>query len=251
MIDEVRKKSPRAPTMALDEAIERALKVYEKERRHPAPVDAVANAIGYKAASSGSALQALASLRYYGLLERPKDGHLAATKDMEAYQFAPSEDLRGTLRVRWLRTPPLFAELLDHYQGGLPSDATLRFDLIQRGFLPGTAESVISVFRRSVDFARYYEQAQQVASKEVDMADNTNEGILPSVRQEASQAEPAVIKELEQQVVDADKIPVRLSGGRRAWLTIPTPFYAADKNRLKAQIDLLLTDDEEVTDPLS
>jgi hypothetical protein len=41
-----------------------------------------------------------------------------------------------------------------------------------------------------------------------------------------------------------DSIPVRLSGGRKAWLAIPTPFYADDKLRLKAQIDLLLAQDE-------
>jgi hypothetical protein len=41
-----------------------------------------------------------------------------------------------------------------------------------------------------------------------------------------------------------DKIPVRLSGGRRAWLIIPTPFFESDKARLKAQIDLLLSEDE-------
>lgn len=41
-----------------------------------------------------------------------------------------------------------------------------------------------------------------------------------------------------------DRIPVRLQGGRRAWLWIPTVFYESDKQRLKAQIDLLLTEDE-------
>jgi len=38
---------------------------------------------------------------------------------------------------------------------------------------------------------------------------------------------------------------VRLAGGRRAWIEIPTPFYLSDKRRIKAQIDLLLTDDED------
>jgi hypothetical protein len=43
-----------------------------------------------------------------------------------------------------------------------------------------------------------------------------------------------------------DRIPVRLAGGRRAWLLIPHEFREADKTRLKAQIDLLLTEDEEL-----
>ena len=46
---------------------------------------------------------------------------------------------------------------------------------------------------------------------------------------------------------EIDQIPVRLSGGRRAWLVVPIPFYTADKSRLKAQIDLLLAEDEEGT----
>jgi len=43
----------------------------------------------------------------------------------------------------------------------------------------------------------------------------------------------------------ADRIPVRLPGGRRAFLEIPSPFFEADKERLKNQIDLLLTEDDE------
>ncbi|MDQ2821218.1 MAG: hypothetical protein M3Y65_12625 [Pseudomonadota bacterium] len=78
-----RKKSPRAPSMALNEALDRALKLYELERLHSSPVDVVATGIGYKSANSGSALSALASLRYFGLLERPKDGFLAVAKAVE------------------------------------------------------------------------------------------------------------------------------------------------------------------------
>jgi hypothetical protein len=49
---------------------------------------------------------------------------------------------------------------------------------------------------------------------------------------------------------DVDRIPVRLAGGRRAWIEIPMPFYEADKDRLKKQIDLLLTNDDEDDDSL-
>ena len=44
---------------------------------------------------------------------------------------------------------------------------------------------------------------------------------------------------------DRDRIPVRLDSKRRAWLEIPAPFYEKDKMRLKAQIDLLITDDDD------
>jgi hypothetical protein len=41
-----------------------------------------------------------------------------------------------------------------------------------------------------------------------------------------------------------DRIPIRLTGGRRAYVEVPTPLYESDKLRLKAQIDLLLADED-------
>lgn len=239
-----RKKSPRAPSVALDEAIEHASKIYQKERRHPTPTDVVAQDLGYKGANNGSALSLMASLRYYGLLERPKEGHLAVSKDVEAYQYAPSDQMRRDLLLRWIKSPQVFLELLDKYDSGLPSDANLRFDLIQRGFSPGSAESVISAFKRSVEFARYYEKSP--LAPESPGSTEFAEAVEPT-RQEDAPRQPMVDSEngMGSQDSDLDRIPVRLSKGRRAWLVIPSPFFVADKKRLKAQIDLLLTDDEE------
>ena len=254
MADLPRKKSPRAPSVPLDEAIDRALKAYDKARLHPAPIDVVAQNLGYKGSSSGTALSAMASLRYYGLLERPQDGVLAVTKELEAFKFAPNEELRRSFLLGFLRRPALFAELLEKYASGLPSDANLKYDLIQRGFLPATASDVVSVFRRSVEFSRFFELG----------GNDSSFGPLPPEAGAESDAKPLVASMPEMPVNDApvskalplaaaqppedaghDRIPVRLSGARRAWLSIPTPFFAADKQRLKAQIDLLLADDED------
>lgn len=243
-----RKKSPRAPSISLDEAIDRVMKAYDKERLHPAPTEVVAQNLGYKGASSGSALSAMASLRYYGLLERPSDGLLAVTKDVEALKFAPDEDLKRSLLLSFLRRPVLFSELLEKYATGLPSDANLKYDLIQRGFLPPSAGDVVAVFRRSVEFTRYFEGND--AESAPALSDPT-----PAQVQELPQrlaAEPLAVPVPGPKVprlevlddADCDRIPVRLRGGRRAWLVIPTPFFNADKARLKAQIDLLLTEDD-------
>lgn len=254
MNQQPRKKSPRAPSIALDEALDRVLKAYDKDRLHPAPTDVVAQHIGYKGANSGAALQALASLRYYGLLDRPREGVLAVTKEVEAYKFAPNDEMRYSLLQGFLRRPPLFAELLDKYGSKLPSDANLKFDLIQRGFIPVTANALVGVLRRSVEYV------------------GSSPTIDPAVLSGDSLAEDEVPAEVEGQSAYArssmpvalahdesvgnpdrpasqthDQIPVRLPGGRRAWLTIPTPFYDSDKQRLKAQIDLLLTEDDELS----
>lgn len=249
MNDSPRRKSPRAPSIALDEAIERALRVYEKERRHAAPTDVVAQDLGYKSANNGAALSVLASLRYYGLLERPEDGKLAVTKDVESYNFAPSDQLRREILLRWLKAPQIFGDLLEKYEGGLPSDGNLRFDLIQRGFSPPAAEAVISVFKRSVEFSNYYES--KAAESPIErlgpgLPGGSTEEEGSSIQQRfAQQPSSQVPSNFAETDPDLDKIPVRLVGGRRAWLLIPSQFFSADKVRLKAQIDLLLTEDEE------
>lgn len=249
MNDIVRKKSPRAPSLALDEAIEKAVRVYEREKRHAAPTDAVAQDLGYKNASSGAALAVLASLRYYGLVDRPEDGKLAVTKDVETYQYAPDPKIRKQVLHKLLRTPTVFNDLLDKFPSGLPSDATLRFELINRGFSPASAESVISVFRKSVNFVGpsdevvIAEQSDAIADSrgsEEEQQPRSAPSLGPAL---APNSVPSVSGVTSDQ--DADQIPVRLSGGRRAWLVIPSPFFLADKKRLKAHIDLLICEDEE------
>lgn len=249
-----RKKSPRAPSMALEEAIDKACKIYDRERCHAAPVEGVAQHMGYKSAANGAALSALASLKYYGLLERPREGMVAVSKDVESFRFAPSEMIKRGLITKWLKSPPVFADLLEKYTETLPSDATLKFELIQRGFAPAAADQCLQVFRRSVDYANYFEQPQPdpeaIGTSEGKSANLENDAVLPTAESQTPtypQPLPAIPTTPSD---DVDRIPIRLAGGRRAWIEIPTPFYEADKERLKRQIDLLLTDDEEQANDL-
>ncbi len=239
MADSMRKKSPRAPSLPLEEALTRALLVYGKENRHEVPVEVVAQDMGYSGAKNGTALAALASLRYFGLVERPRDGMLSITKDVETYKFAPDESIRRQLLKKWAETPPVFAELLQKYAGTLPSDATIRFDLIQMGFTPSGASDCLSVFRKSVDFAHYLDGGEV----ENEASPTSSETTAPTVPVSTAISQP--ITEVRVAADDADRIPIRLPGNRRAWLEIPAPFYETDKARIKAHIDLLLTDDEE------
>ena len=251
-----RKKSPRAPSIPLDEALARAIKIYDRERLHPAPTEVIAQHIGYKNANNGSALSAVASLRYYGLLERPKEGLLAVTKEVESYKFAPDEKLKRSLLLGFLTRPALYNDLLEKYDSGLPSDPNLKFELIQRGFAPHAAEAALGVFNRSVEFAGYYDAADAVGEESFDEPQNAlsdeSDSQLPTDQTILANLSPAVARNREPEDADLDRIPVRLPGGRRAWLLIPAPFFNADKVRLKAQIDLLLTleDEKSVNSPL-
>lgn len=242
----LRTKSPRSPSFSLDEAIDRAFRIYEKETRHPVPADVIAQDMGYKSANNGAALSAIASLRYYGLLDRLDEGKLSVSKELETYKFAPDESIRQSLLVKWLLNPPVFFELLDKFKGGLPSDATLKFELIQKGFKPPAADSCVAIFRRSTDFAKYFENSVPVeAAVEVESA--RTERLAEVGVEAAGSIRQRIYEDTDVDVDDRqlDKIPVRLAGGRRAWVIVPTPLFEADKDRLIAQIGLLLTDDED------
>ena len=231
--------------MPLDEAIARVQRAYDKEQLRAAPTEVVAQNLGYKGANNGSALSALASLRYYGLLERPKDGHLAVSKDFERFKLAPDALQRQALLTGFLKQPQLYGQLLEKYSGGLPSDADLRGEMVQRGFNAAAAEAALTTFRRSVEFVGMPVDKAAVPANVASVAAPSRlenrpgvVAILPS----DLLVEPSPIASADE---NSDRIPIRLPGNRRAWLVIPTPFFEADKARLKAQIDLLLTQDEE------
>jgi hypothetical protein len=71
------------------EALEKALRVYEK-KRDIQPTEVVAQDRATKCKQWGCA-KLRASLRT-GLLEKPEDGKLAVSKDVENYQYAPDQD---------------------------------------------------------------------------------------------------------------------------------------------------------------
>lgn len=243
-----KKKSPRFPSISLADAIERTKRVYNHETRNAAPIDIVANHIGYKSSRSGPAATTVASLRYFGLLERPREGFLAVSKDFETFLYAPDETLKKEIKLKWLQTPQIFKEIIEKYPDTLPSEATLRFELIQKGFLPTAAQECIKAFLESVRFSNFMEKEdEKIEHPEENKKPNELESALPpqsEQRLDSSQNTPP--PNLSFQSSGDDKIPIRLTGGRKAWIIIPTPFYEADKRRLLAQIEVILT--EEISD---
>lgn len=260
-ITAVRKRSPRAPLISLKDAVARVADVYEKEGKHAATADIVAQHLGYKSADNGAAKQTIAALGYYGLLERPSEGMLAVTKSFEEYKFAPSEKLRAETLRKWLVTPGVFGELLEKFPDRLPSEASLKYELIQKGFNPTTADECLAAFLESVQYVTHAAGAiSDLQPVEPEDQKTITEIVEPSVEATVDRITPAIAghrSEIRGQATssvatrdsqedgDSDRIPVRLAGGRRAWLVIPSPFYEADKRRLISQIELLLADDHE------
>jgi hypothetical protein len=114
---------------------------------------------------------------------------------------------------------------------------------------------VLAAFKDSVEFAHYFEMnggAQGVvdAPSVISPSVPVDSAITPTCQGRPIDSQVpqqgAVLSQSEGgDTGGLDRIPVRLPGARRAWLLIPTPFFKADKERLKAQIDLLLTEEDE------
>jgi hypothetical protein len=250
-----RKVSPRAPTVALDEALTRTARMYKAEGRHPTPLSVALKHIGYNS-KNGAALQAIASLGYWGLIDRTRDGALVVSKAFEDLEFSPEEAQKRDLLIGFLRKPAVFASMLEKYQDRLPSDATIKYDLIQRGFSPSSADVCLSVFKSAVALAGYFDKdnsskfSDPIVEKEDESerpASPPTPAITPAQPLGGLSIAPEHIAAAITTHVAAnvDRILVRLAPGRTAWLEIPVPFYSADKKRLKMHIDLLLTFDEE------
>lgn len=202
-------------------------------------------------------------MRYFGLLDRPKTGHVAVSRDVEQCQFALDEALKRQLRQKWLRSPAVFDAILQEFPEHLPSEATLRYQLINRGFNPASANDLVAIFQKSAQFADVYSGssfASEALSSDGDIESLVETQLAPAKPIALRIIEPQTARAVKNQAAhtpsntlttgfgDADQIPVRVTNARKAWLIVPSPLYERDKIRLKVQIDLLLCDDAEVAD---
>lgn len=243
-------RSPRAPSVDLENALTKALAIYGKEGKHTIPADIAAKHMGYKDSNNGAALRALASLKSFGLIDRPKNGLVTVKKEVEDYSFTPDQAHRQQLLYSWLRNPRIYQELLERFGDRLPSDETLRYELIQKGFNPNAAEECRDTFKASVTFAGFYTRSPTAgdsasASVESSPAAEVPEAISTRSAIPTGSAGVGTFAPAANVRTDVDRIPVRLKNGRRAWLELPMPFYEADRELIKAHLALVPVDEEE------
>ncbi len=126
-------RSPTYPGINLQQAIKRAAEFYEKEHRNPASFKAAVSHWGYSEKSSG-ALVTAAALKSFGLLDEI-DGSAGRTFQVSQLGLKIVADKRpeSVSRMDAIREaalkPKLHAEIWKLYNGRLPSDAELRFQL--------------------------------------------------------------------------------------------------------------------------
>ena len=145
-------RSPSYPAFDLAEAISKAQAVYKGEKRSATTAEVIASHMGYSQAN-GPGGRAVSALRQYGLIEENSGKYRISDVGYTLAHFDRDSVEWKAAVVEAARRPGLFRELLEEYPDGLPSDATLRNDLLRRGFNPGAVSDVVSIFRSTMSLA--------------------------------------------------------------------------------------------------
>ncbi len=145
-----RSRSPNYPRLSLADAIERVSKLYKKEGTHKTTREAVAEGLDYTSLN-GASLGMISTLKQYGLLEEDADG-IRVSQDTVALVMLPAGDHeRVEALQRSAFAPRLFSELREEYGETLPSDVSLRYALIKKGYSEKASGEVIRAYRDTLE----------------------------------------------------------------------------------------------------
>ena len=145
-------RSPSYPVFDLQEAIQKVADIYKAEKRSATTADVVASHLGYSQAK-GPGGRAVSALRQFGLLEDNNGKCRISDLGYTLIQYDRGSQEWKTAIAQASRFPALFRELEEEYPKGLPSDATLRNDLLRKGFNPSAIPDVVSIFRSTMSLA--------------------------------------------------------------------------------------------------
>lgn len=160
-------RSPGYPDIDLQEALEKARVLWDKEGRNLAPVGTIQEHWGFKV-NTGPGLRAVAALKKFGLLaDRGRGDERLAQLTELALSIVLDQRENSAERAEAIRkaalNPPIHSELWEQYKGDLPSDATLQFILQkERKFSPTGADALIKELRATIEFTKL-EYAENIA----------------------------------------------------------------------------------------
>jgi hypothetical protein len=145
-------RSPSYPVFDLKTAIEKTKTIYDSEKRSATTPEVIASHMGYSQAN-GPGGRAVSALRQFGLIEETNGKYRISDTGYTLVHYDKESTEWKAAVSRAAKHPALFKELLGGYPEGLPSDATLKNELLRREFNPAVVNDVISIFRGSLSLA--------------------------------------------------------------------------------------------------
>jgi len=155
-------RSPSYPNLTIEDALKTAQTLYDKEKRHPVPVEVIAKHAGYADIKSSSALRLIASLNHYGLVVETGAGEDRKMKLSDrALDIILAESPDSPKRLATIReaasAPAIHQRILKQFPEQLPSIPTLKNFLIRDlDFNDAQVDTFINKFIKTVDFAGLY-----------------------------------------------------------------------------------------------
>ncbi len=150
------------PTLSLQKSIAMMQKVWDKEKRNPAPATTILEHWEYATKSSGG-FQALATLKRFGLLEEVPGATTRSLKvspmALELLKAENTDPAAYRKQLQFLALlPDWFAEIWKKYGRELPSDKTLEaFLVFDRHLTEESAKLFIKVYKETISFAKLTE----------------------------------------------------------------------------------------------
>lgn len=139
-------RSPSYPAIGLKDAIEKVIKVYERDYQNAIPRGVVATHMGYESLN-GKSLGVLAACLKYGLLEGRGDNTRVSDLAVAIIAHPPgSPERTGALKTA-ATAPDLFSELDARFQNGKASDQAIRSYLLTQKFIPQAADAAVRSYR--------------------------------------------------------------------------------------------------------
>src|SRR4029077_1762221 len=122
-------RSPSYPVFDLKTATEKTKLVYDSEKRSATTPEVIASHLGYSQAN-GPGGRAVSALRQFGLIEENAGKYRVSDLGYTLVHYDRDSAEWKAAAVKAALRPTLFKELSEEFEGNLPSDATLRNELL-------------------------------------------------------------------------------------------------------------------------
>lgn len=165
-----RHRSPNYPAMSLKRAIDKIIVWYKADGLVASPRDAAMAHMGFEK-FTGDAGRLLSTLKSYGLVQEA-EGRLKLTQRGIDIVARPDDDPKRLVALKEAAlAPAIYRDLFKEYGVNLPSDATLKAELIaSKGFNPKAVDEFIKDFRTTLKNGGVSD-SQVLESKEKDLED--------------------------------------------------------------------------------
>jgi hypothetical protein len=151
------KRSPGYPFLGLEEAIQRAMILWDKDKNNSIPIEVVYKHLGY-GFIGGYGGRVIAAMKHFDLISEEKDGIKLTSNAVDLALHQPTDEKYTEIIKELALKPVIYNKLFNEYKSNLPSDATLKIKLIKDyEFNPDKVDGFLSDFKKTIEFANLHE----------------------------------------------------------------------------------------------